>query len=202
MCNTYNAFENHAGQFDNEPYPNLLPATQLNVPLVQDEVLNGSEKDIGTIKQGMCSCTCMHNVDRKSYTTKTHVTAVWLIHGVLEQAFRDSIDLILTIIIGICTCCYCVLGLKTVTILPESHTSKSAHLSCSNGTSGIERSQPKSPTAHFPGSNGASATLTCHYNERSLLPEQGKLPVYIILLRLCRCVSADLCTLIICFVCL
>ena len=91
--------------------------------------------------------------------------------------------MILTIIIGICTC-YCVLGLKTVTLLPESHTSKSAHLSCSNGTSGIERSQPKSPTAHFPGSNGASATLTCHYNERSLLPS-----VYnnIMIMQMCIC---------------
>ena len=60
MCNTCNAFENHAGQFDNEPYPNLLPVTQLNVlPLVQDEVLNGSEKDIGTIKQGM-ACVFMY----------------------------------------------------------------------------------------------------------------------------------------------
>ena len=156
MYNTWhcNAFENHAGQFDDEPYPNLLPVTQLNVPpVVQDEVLKDSEKDIRTIKQGMCLCTCMHNVDRKSYTTT---------------------------------------GLETVTLFSESHTSKSAHLSCSNGTSGAdtaERSQSKSPTAHFPCCNGASATLTHHRNERLLLPEQGKLPVYIIIMQMCICWS-------------
>lgn len=61
-----------------------------------------------------------------------------------------------------------------------------AHLYCSNGTSGAETSQPKSPTAHFPGYNGASATLTHHRNERLLLPEQGKLPVlvYIVIMQM------------------
>lgn len=46
-------FENRLGQFDDEPYPNLLPVTQLNVPpVVQDETQKDSEKD-NTIKQGM-----------------------------------------------------------------------------------------------------------------------------------------------------